>query len=147
MSDFSVSVQVRWSDLDPNFHLRHSVYYDWGAYCRIRYMHTYGLTATLMQQLHFGPILFREECVFKKEIHLNDAVSINLVLMKSRRDFSRWTMQHSIYKHDGILCAVITVDGAWLDTSKRKLATPPEEVVRVFEQIPHSNQFSWDEVS
>ena len=38
MDVYSKKVEIRWSDLDPNFHLRHSVYYDWGAYTRISFL-------------------------------------------------------------------------------------------------------------
>ncbi len=51
MDEFSKLIQIRWSDLDPNFHLRHSVYYDWGAFCRVEFLNEHGLTAGLMQQL------------------------------------------------------------------------------------------------
>ena len=115
-------VQIRWSDLDPNFHLRHSVYYDWGALSRIEFLYANGLTAELMNKLHFGPILFREECVFKKEIRLGDRIRIGLKLLKGKRDYSRWTIRHDIIKGDDIVSAILTVDGAWLDTDKRKLA-------------------------
>ncbi len=74
-----------------------------------------------MQQFHLGPILFREECIFKKEIHLQDTVMIDLILKKGNRDISRWSIQHRVLKNDNILSAIITVDGAWIDTSKRKL--------------------------
>jgi acyl-CoA thioester hydrolase len=71
-------------------------------------------TAEVMTQLHFGPILFREECVFKKEIRLGDKVIVNLELLKSRKDYSRWTIQHTIMKND-IISAILTVDGAcWI---------------------------------
>ena len=95
-----------------------------------------------MTQLHFGPILFREECVFKKEIRLGDKVTINLELLKSRRDYSRWTIQHTIMKNDTV-SAILTVDGAWLDTIKRKLALPPQQVVHVFEKMPMGENFQW----
>ena len=75
MTGFSKNVEVRWSDMDPNFHLRHSVYYDWGAYMRLTFLLEQGITPAVMQQLHFGPILFREECVFKREIAFGDKVS------------------------------------------------------------------------
>ena len=78
MDNFSTEVQVRWSDLDPNFHLRHSVYYDWGAYCRVSFLNELGLTDKVMQDLLIGPILLREECVFRKEVRLNDKVTIDL---------------------------------------------------------------------
>ncbi|MBL7738458.1 MAG: thioesterase family protein [Chitinophagaceae bacterium] len=143
MELFTKEVQVRWSDLDPNVHLRHSVYYDWGAFCRIEFFQAYGLTTELMQQLHFGPILFREECVFRKEIRLGDKVTISIKLVKSKRDFSRWTIQHNIMKNGDVLSAVLTVDGAWLNTAERKLATPPVKVAEVFSQIPVDNDFQW----
>jgi len=142
MESFILPVQVRWSDMDPNFHLRHSVYYDWGALCRIEFLYKYELTAEVMTQLHFGPILFREECVFKKEIRLGDKVIVNLELLKSRKDYSRWTIQHTIMKND-IISAILTVDGAWLDTIKRKLAIPPQQVVHVFEKMPMGENFQW----
>jgi acyl-CoA thioester hydrolase len=143
MENFIKELQVRWSDLDPNFHLRHSVYYDWGALNRIEFLYAHGLTAELMQHLHFGPILFREECVFKKEIRLGDKVTIGLILLKSRKDYSRWTIQHDIIKNDDVVSAILTVDGAWLDTAKRKLAIPPQLASDVFSQMPKPVNFQW----
>ena len=143
MSAFSRSIQIRWSDLDPNFHLRHSVYYDWGAFCRVEFLNEYGLTAEVMQQLQFGPILFKEECVFRKEIRLGDIVTMNLKLIRSRKDYSRWSIQHQILKNGEILCAVITVDGAWINVAERKLMSPPEQVIDVFSKMPIADTFEW----
>ena len=143
MKDFITDVQVRWSDLDPNFHLRHSVYYDWGALCRIKFFNEFGLAASIMQQLQVGPILFREECIFRKEIHLEDKVKIDLVLSKVKKDYSRWSIKHRIFKNDNILSALITVDGAWLDTNKRKLTVPPAEAVSLFEKMPRAEEFEF----
>jgi acyl-CoA thioester hydrolase len=143
MSQFSMPIQVRWSDLDPNFHLRHSVYYDWAAMCRINYLTAHGLTIALMQQHRFGPIIFREECVFRKEIKYGDEVSISMKLLKGKKDYSRWTIQHEIRKQEDVLCAVVSIDGAWLNTAERKLFIPPAEVVEVFSKMPLSDEFQW----
>jgi len=143
MNQFNTSVEVRWADLDPNFHLRHSVYYDYGAYCRIKFLGEQGITTRFMQEHHFGPVIFREECVFKKEIHLSDTVTINVKLLKARKDGSRWTMQHQIFKGNEILAAVLTLDGAWMDTVKRKLIVPPLEVISTFELAPKTDAFDW----
>lgn len=143
MQPFSMEVQVRWSDLDPNFHLRHSVYYDWGALCRVTFLNKYGLTGEVMTRLQLGPILFREECVFRKEIRSNDIVSIDLKLLKAKADFSRWTIQHRILKGAEVVSAVLTVDGAWMDTQVRKLCTPSETVHAVFNAMPRSDAFEW----
>ncbi len=143
MDNFIQQVQIRWSDLDPNFHLRHSVYYDWGAFCRIQFLNLHGLTSEVMQRLNFGPILFREECLFKKEIKPGDEVTIDLQLTKSKKDFSRWSIQHRITKKENILSAIISVDGAWMDIIKRKLASPPEQVYEVFSNMPKVEVFQW----
>src|SRR5512146_3153869 len=128
MSEFSRDIQLRWSDLDLNFHIRHSVYYDWGAFVRVEFLNEYGLTWHVMHELKFGPILFREECIFRREIRSGDEIKMNLQLLRSKKDFSRWSIQHHITKADGTLCAVITVDGAWMDIVRRKLSSPPEKV-------------------
>ena len=143
MQDFIKEIQVRWSDLDPNVHLRHSVYYDWGAFCRIAFLEQHNLTTGAMQRLQIGPILFREECIFRREIRLGDHVTIDLQVLKAKRDYSRWTIQHTVRKNDDTISAIITVDGAWLDTAKRKLATPPIEVNETFALMPTGENFQW----
>lgn len=143
MNDFSRHIQIRWSDLDPNFHLRHSVYYDWGAFCRVEFLNEYGLTAEVMQKLQFGPILFKEECVFRKEIKLGDEIKMNLQLIRARKDFSRWSIQHQIVKNGDVLCAVLTVDGAWMNIVQRKLTSPSEQVHEVFSKMPMAENFEW----
>ena len=143
MEKYIRNPEVRWADLDPNFHLRHSVYYDYGAYCRVYFLAEHGLTTSVMQGLHFGPILFREEALFKKEIKMGDKISIDLELTKSRKDFSRWSIRHQIFKNDSILSAVINIDGAWMNTAERKLVTPPEQIIRVFDKMPKADGFEW----
>ena len=145
MSLFSFPVQVRWADLDPNFHLRHSVYYDWGAVCRLEFLQDNGLTTSVMQRLLFGPILFREECIFKKEIRMGDKITIDLKAISATKDYGRWSIQHQIFKNIDTLSAILTVDGAWLNVAERKLATPPPEVIRVFDLMPKSEEFKWRE--
>lgn len=143
METFITQIQVRWSDLDPNVHLRHSVYYDWGALSRIEFLYSLGLTAAVMNESHFGPILFREECVFKREIQLGDKVEINLVLVKAKQDYSRWSIRHEVIKNGDTVSAILTVDGAWLDTEKRKLTNPPALVTDVFSKMPRAADFEW----
>ena len=143
MEKFIKEVQLRWSDLDPNFHLRHSVYYDWGAFCRVEFLKEHGLTPHVMQHLHFGPILFREECVFKKEIRDGDKITVDLTLLKAKKDYSRWSIKHNIIKNDDIISAIIIVDGAWLNTKERKLAVPPAEAEKVFSEMPVDEDFLW----
>ena len=138
METYEKTIEIRWSDLDPNYHLRHSVYYDYGAYSRISYLNENGITSEAMLQYNIGPIIFREECLFKREIKFGDELMINLKLERTDDKISRWTMVHEIWKNKTTLAAIITVDGAWLDTKLRKLATPPEIFKAAFERIPRT---------
>lgn len=143
MDEYKKQPEVRWADLDPNFHVRHSVYYDFGAYVRMCFLTEHGLSSSVMMENNIGPILFREECIFKKEIKFGDRVEIDLVMLKARRDSSRWTMQHHINTNTDNLAAVITVDGAWINTLRRRLATPPIFFAEIFDLIPRAENFEW----
>ena len=143
MELYSQPLDIRWSDLDPNLHLRHSVYYDYGAFCRISFLNSQGLTPTFMAEHSIGPILFREECIFRKEVRLGDKLQIDLRLASAGTNFARWTIKHNIIKNDSILAAVITVDGAWIDLNRRRLATPPEAVFKTFNEMPRTDDFAW----
>ncbi len=143
MDIYKKQPEVRWADLDPNFHMLHSRYYDLGAYVRMCFLTEQGLSLGVMAEHKMGPILFREECVFKREISFGDKVDITLHMLKARKDGSRWTMQHHIYINDETLAAVITVDGAWMHTERRKLATPPPQFADIFNSIPKAEGFEW----
>lgn len=147
MNSFIKPVEIRWADLDPNFHLRHSVYYDFGASLRIDFLQQHGITPEYLRKHHLGPIIFREECTFRKEIKSTDTVTIDLKLIKSTPNASRWTIQHQLFKDGETLCAILTVDGAWIDINLRKLAIPPPEAQETFEQMPRGNGFEWVKIS
>ncbi len=143
MPPFVKTLSVRWADLDPNFHVRHSVYYDFGAQQRVEILEQSGLSLRIMQEQGFGPIIFREECLFKKEIRLADQLTINAKIARLNADASRWTIVHEIVNVQNILCAVLTVEGAWLDTKLRKLANPIPQIVRdVLQAFPKAADFS-----
>ena len=142
MSSYEKKIELRWSDLDPNFHLRHSAYYDFGAYIRISYFNDFGLSNQVLIENHFGPILFREECVFRKELKMDDDITINLQVVKARQDLSRWTIKHE-FSRNGQLAAVLTVDGAWIDTQLRKLTNLPEAYKHILESMPRAENFEW----
>lgn len=145
MNSYIKNPEIRWSDLDANFHLRHSVYYDWAAYTRVSFLNENGITPVWLLQHNIGPIIFREEAVFKREIIFTDKIDINMQLIKCRKDMSRWTIQHEIIKNGETLSAIVTVDGAWLDTKLRKLAIPPVLIMESFDKAPKGEGFVWME--
>jgi len=143
MKKYSLPIQIRWADIDQNRHLRHSVYYDYGAMVRITFLSEMGLTAEKLEELRIGPIIFREEAIFKREINLEDKIEIDVALTKSRADFSRWAIRHTITKQNGTVAAILNLDGAWIDLEKRKLAMAPEFIQKIFRDFPKSDDFQW----
>ena len=143
MENFLTPIQIRWADIDANRHLRHSIYYDYGASARMQLLESLGLTMQKMEEAAIGPVLFREEAVFKREIKFEDRITLSVELLKASRDYSRWSICHDLVKSDGTVAAVITVDGAWIDLNKRKLAIPNEFIFSIFEQLPKSPQFQF----
>lgn len=130
-----------WSHLDANMHMRHSAYADFAAQARIVVLDRLGLDLKAFQHLKIGPILFREELIYLREVGINEHLKVTVELTKSRSDASRWSIRHEVFREDGVKAAVINVDGAWLDLVKRKLTTLPTELVEQFDRLQRSEDF------
>lgn len=144
-TSFVQPIILRWADIDANRHLRHSAYYDFAAAMRMNILSGMGLTTGKLEDLQIGPILFREEAVFRREIRLEDRVSIDVHLLKSLEDFSRFSLRHSFVKENDVLAATVTVDIAWIDLTKRKLMIPDEFMRNIFAKFPKNPDFEWTE--
>lgn len=143
MSVFSIPLSIRWSDIDANRHLRHSVYYDFAAAARMQLLSEHGLTTTKFEEFAIGPILFREEAVFRREIRLEDKITLTVEMFRSTEDFSRWSLRHTFLKEDGSLATTLTIDGSWIDMNLRKLAQPNDFIKKIFSEFPKSADFEW----
>ena len=132
----ATTYRTRWADMDPNGHMRHSAYADYAADQRIILLAAWGYDIKEFARLRLGPILFREETVFRKEVHIGEEIRVDSRLLSVNEDGTRWSILHTIYKADGRLAATVTVDGAWLDLEKRKLTTPPDALTAAFRALP-----------
>jgi acyl-CoA thioester hydrolase len=133
--------RVLWSQIDANRHLRHSAYSDLAAQARLSVLEATGFDAKQMARQKVGPVLFREELVYLREIGLNDTVRVTCALQKCRGDGSRWSFTQGIFREDGVKAAQVNTDGAWIDTDNRKLTSLPTEMLERFRSIPRSETF------
>lgn len=138
---FEVNFNTKWSDFDPNRHMRHTAYNDYAAEVRVRFFQEHGLSINEFAKLNIGPILFKEETSFYKEIHIGENIDVHMELEGVSKGIERWRFNHQIYNKDGILSAEIKVYGAWIDLIKRKLTVPPSEFVKIFEDLPKTKNF------
>jgi acyl-CoA thioester hydrolase len=73
---------------------------------------------------------------------LDNLVTIDLQLVKAKADHSRWTIRHVITRNNEH-AATLILDGAWIDTTKRKLTIPPQLAHETFDAMPKSQDFEW----
>lgn len=138
---FKKEIEVRWQDCDPNRHVRHSAYYDYGAHIRIRYFAKIGFDSKKLEDLKIGPIIFKEECSFIKELNMDDTITINLLKGAITENGYKWILHHEIFNQEGIKCAHLTLSGAWMDLEKRKLTIPPKKLAEAFHSLPEGANY------
>jgi len=142
MITLSQPIQIRWADIDANRHLRHSVYYDYGAAMRMQVLGERGLTIKKLEEFMIGPVLFREEAIFKREIVYEDQITLTMELVKTTEDFGRWSLRHHFMKGE-MVAAILNIDGAWIDLNKRRLAAANDFVKQIFAEFPKAPDFQW----
>ena len=139
--EYKIKFATKWSDFDPNRHMRHTAYNEYAAEVRIRYFSEQKFSIEEFTKHNIGPILFTEETSFRKEIHLGENISVNLKLSALSRNNERWKIVHEVFNEAGKLSAVIKVYGAWIDLTKRKLTAPPKEAENLFLNAIKSDDF------
>ena len=138
---YQVKFATKWSDFDPNRHMRHTAYNEYAAEVRIRYFSAQKFSIEEFTKHNIGPILFTEETSFRKEIHLGEDITVNLKLSGVSKNIERWKITHEVFNAAGKLAAVIKVYGAWIDLTKRKLTTPPKEAQHLFLNTEKTEEF------
>lgn len=133
--------QVLWSQIDANRHLRHSAYADFCAQARSNMLQKVGLSLDSFAKAKIGPILFREELIYHREVRLDEVIHVDVELTKFNTSNARFSFRHIVYKSDGTKSAVVNVDGAWLDLTTRKLTNIPREWYNILERIPKADDF------
>jgi len=133
---------TKWADFDPNRHMRHSAYTDYAAEIRVRFFSKHGLSMEDFIKLNIGPVLFKEETSFFKEINIGEDIRVDMTLEAASAGFERWRFIHHIYNSKGKLAAEVKVYGAWIDLVKRALTTPPEILITVFKDLTKGTDFT-----
>lgn len=138
---FQVTFATKWSDFDPNRHMRHTAYNEYAAEVRVRYFSEQNFSIQEFTKHNIGPILFTEETSFRKEIHLGENISVNMKLSGLSANNERWKITHEVFNEVGKLSAIIKVYGAWIDLTKRKLTVPPKEAQFLFDATIKTEDF------
>ncbi len=134
-------LSVRWSDLDANRHVRNTVFSEFATHTRFRMLEAHGFDQARFEELRFGPVMFREEIRYRRELLFGDQVSVSVLFGGLSDDGSQWRVVQEVTRGDGALAAVLTIDGAWIDLDRRKLVAPPPPLLAVLTALPRSEGF------
>ncbi|MCB0795186.1 MAG: thioesterase family protein [Flavobacteriales bacterium] len=140
---FRQRLHLRWADIDANYHLRHSAYYDLGAQQRMDGFAHFGLTQDGMREMAIGPVLFREECHFRSEIGIQDEVYLEMRITGLGMRHHKFRFEHLFRGPEGRDLARLEVEGAWIDIVARKVVSAPAEVMEAMDRLPRTTEFAW----
>lgn len=139
---FEQAFEIRWADIDANFHLRHSVYADFCATVRLSALSHFGFGMRELAKLGVGPVLFKETLQYRKELRPDDQVKVNMKIGGSSADGRKWRICHEVIRvADGEVAATVEVVGAWMSAAHRKIVPPPEPLRQVFEAIAKTEDY------
>lgn len=143
MSDnkFSRIYQVKWADLDPLGHVRHSVYDDYAVDARLHLLDSHGYPQARFIELGFAPVILRQEARFYREITIGESITITTSLAGMSPDGARWKMRHDVLKSGGEKAATLTVEGTWLSIETREPIAPPPDLFAINDQLPRTKNF------
>ena len=133
--------QVRWADCDANQHMRHTAYNDYGAHMRMCVFSEHDYDMGRMTALDIGPVLFREDSKYRRELRMQEWISVDYKLSGLSSNALRWHVRHTITKQTGELAATIDVEGSWLGLTTRRLAIPPQELAEFMHRLPRTEDF------
>lgn len=133
--------QIIWAQVDANRHMRHSAYADYCAQARCNLLNEGGLSIDIAAENGIGPVLFREELKYLREIKLDEVIRVTVQLSKYNHKNSKFSFKHEIYRADGTKSAEVNVDGAWIDLNKRKLTTLTPDFKEIILNFPKTEDF------
>src|SRR5215472_7928791 len=133
---YAKTFEVIWADLDPNAHMRHSAYADYGAQARVGFLTEHGFGLKEFHRHSIGPILFREDLKYHREIRPGERIRVTCEAVGVSPNLKHWRIRHRIYRQDGELACTIDCQGAWFDLTQRKVIPAPAELQAVMEKMP-----------
>jgi len=139
---FQKTYEIRWTDIDINWHLRNTAYADLATMTRIAFLSANGFPPEEFASQKFGPVILRDETRYLREIRLGQHVTFNLLMSGMSGDGAHFEMHHDVTREDGSAAAVIRVEGSWMDLTTRKLRRPPPALLDAMMSIERTADFA-----
>lgn len=134
--DYKKRFEPRWSDLDPNGHLRGSVYLDFTDQTRISYFEKHGQGFAAWRKYGIGPIILEQQLKYTSEVKPGDLIDVTLEVLSISEDRRFCRVRHRILKAEGTQqAAEVELLLSFMDLKARKIVPCPEEIVGVYADL------------
>ena len=119
------------SHIDFNQHVSEDAFYSIAIECFQEILHEYGIFK-LIFEVNVAPIIFDTQIQFKREVFLGDNVELNINVIPTSRDMRKFQRVIKFFNADSSGAATLVSNGAFFDLEKRRVISPPDEVVMSF---------------
>ena len=138
---FLKEFEIRWSDVDANRHLGNFAYINMMSHTRMSMLEEVGFGHRAMHNAQLGPIVFREEIHYFKEVLPGTPLRVGLSLRRMSPDHRFFSFGHRFYNEHGKNVAYGEMVGSWISLIERKIAQPPQILIDALDRIPKSDDF------
>ena len=132
---------VRWSDLDANWHLANGAYINFMSSTRMAFFFENGFGQHVMARHGIGPVIFYEHVYYLREVLPGAPVRVSLEVKGFSEDGMFFEFHHDFYDQDGRHMAHGQMMGGWMDLEKRKLCSLAPELLRRLELMEKADGF------
>ncbi len=139
---FEQRFRVGWSDLDANAHMAARSYLDHAFNTRMHFFNQNGFTMSRFASEKFGPVLVRDELIYRKELRLMEEFRVDFEVAGLSQDGVRFRVRNTFRNSENEVSSMVTSDGVWFDLQSRKPRPPPSDLDNLMRALWHSHDFA-----
>ena len=122
--------------------MANSAYLDHAANTRMLFFYRNGFTMSRFTSEKFGPVVMRDELVYRKELRLMEDFRVDLDAAGLSQDGVRWRLRNTFRNSADETSAVVTSDGVWFDLERRKPRIPPQDLHNLMRALQRTSDFA-----
>jgi len=119
-----------------------SSFLDHASNTRILFFAQHGFTVARFAAEKFGPVVVRDELVYRKELRLMDEFTVDFELAGISADGVRFRVRNTLRNAAKDVAATVTSEGVWFDLERRRPRAPPSDVDDLMRRLRRSSDFA-----
>lgn len=131
---FSVRLEVRIYDLDPQRHVNGAVYMQYADHARFANVQAAGIDLEELMAQGVGPVNLESRIRYHRELRGGDEVDVSCVWIWG--EGKTYRVEHALRRADGALAAEVEHVSGLLDLKTRRLVADPAEQWRHLARRP-----------